>query len=41
MQDGVVSVYFGPKSIGAYTVDVRDPLAVDSPYELIEVVGAR
>jgi len=41
VQDGILSVFFGPNSIGAYTVDVRDPLSVDSPFELFEVVGSR
>jgi len=41
VEDGIVSVFFGPKSIGAYTVDVRDPLSIDSPFELFEVIGSR
>ncbi|MCA1695748.1 MAG: hypothetical protein LC749_14035, partial [Actinobacteria bacterium] len=41
VQDGILSVFFGPKSIGAYTVDVRNPLSLSSPFEMFEVIGSR
>ena len=41
VQDGVLTLHFGPNSIGVYTLDVRNSTAGDIAFTLWEVVGSK
>jgi len=41
VQDGVLTLHFGPQSIGVFTLDVRNSTAGDVAFTLWEIVGSK